>query len=46
MKPFVFTQPHTVRASAYRTTQVMPVAAVEIEVSPQSYEQQTKDGEH
>ena len=32
--------------SAYCTDQVMPIAPVEIEVSPQSYEQQTKDGEH
>ena len=33
-------------SSAYCTDQVMPIAPVEIEVSPQSYEQQTKDGEH
>jgi pyridoxine 4-dehydrogenase len=32
--------------SAYCTNQVMPIASVEIEVSPQSYEQRTKDGEH
>ena len=32
------------RVRAYCMNQVMPVAAVEIEVSLQSYEQQTKDG--
>ena len=34
------------RVSAYFMKHITHVAAVEIEVSPQSYEQQTKDGKH
>ena len=44
--PFLSPPCFKLRVNAYCTNQVIPITAVEIEVSPQSYEQQTKDGMH